>query len=516
VLFPSTVFLFLFLPALLLVYYASPRAARNTVLLLASLFFYAWGETVYVALMLVSIAANYGFGLAISSSTAAAKRRWLVLAIAANLASLAWFKYAAFLAINVNVVFIALDLPPMPVVDVHLPLGISFFTFQAMSYVIDVYRGTCAVQRRLDRVALYICLFPQLIAGPIVRYHDVAQQLTGREHRAELFVSGMQRFIFGLAKKMLIANTVGEVADKVFALPAAELSTGLAWLGIVCYALQIYFDFSAYSDMAIGLGRMFGFRFLENFNYPYVATSLTEFWRRWHISLSRWFRDYLYIPLGGNRGSPVRTYANLCIVFLLCGFWHGASWNFIIWGALHGAFLVVERAGFSTVLQRLPRLFRHLYTLFVVLIAWVYFRAATLDGANTYVSALFGLDEGRDELARLPLLLTPDVLAAVVCGAALSAPLYPVLRARRNGSHAGTLGAHASGPEEALPGVGDDVGAANADGGNAVPGSSSAGRGSGFAWARSALAGLGYGVLFLLAVAFVAAGTYNPFIYFRF
>jgi len=488
VLFPSTVFLFLFLPGLLLLYYGAPVGLRNSILLLASLLFYAWGETVYVALMLLSIGVNYGFGLAVSGAAPARRRRWLILALGTNLASLAWFKYAGFLAANMNVALGAIGAPALPKVDVHLPLGISFFTFQAMSYVIDVYRGTCTVQRRLDRVALYICLFPQLIAGPIVRYHDVAEQLGARGHRSEVFVSGVQRFILGLAKKMLVANTAGGVADQVFALPAAELSAGLAWLGIVCYALQIYFDFSAYSDMAIGLGRMFGFRFLENFNYPYISQSLTEFWRRWHISLSRWFRDYLYIPLGGNRISSPRTYANLCIVFLLCGFWHGASWNFIIWGALHGAFLVLERAGLSGVLQGLPRALRHAYTLFVVLIAWVYFRAETLDQANAYVLALLGLGEGDDRLARLPLLLTHDVVSVVLVGALLSAPVFPALRAwfavwDGRGSQAGE------------------------------------GAGASIVWSdalRGGIAMLGYGTLFLVAVAFVAAGTYNPFIYFRF
>ena len=483
-LFPSTVFLFIFLPALLILYYAAPNRARNTILLLASLLFYAWGETIYVALMLASIAANYGLGLLISAGAGRARKRWLLIAIAANLASLAWFKYATFLAVNLNALFQPLGLPALPVLDVHLPLGVSFFTFQAMSYVIDVYRGTFPAQHRIDRVALYISLFPQLIAGPIVRYRDVAEQLSSRRHGSELFISGIRRFIFGLAKKMLLANTVGEVADSVFALPASEVSTGLAWLGIFCYALQIYFDFSAYSDMAIGLGRMFGFRFLENFNYPYVARSLTEFWRRWHISLSRWFRDYVYIPLGGNRRSRGRTYANLCIVFLLCGFWHGASWNFIAWGAIHGAFLTVERAGLSPFLRRLPRVIQHLYTLLIVLFAWVYFRADTLEAANTYVLAMLGLGSGVDTYARLPFLLTPDVLMAALFGVLLSTPMYPALSA---------WWAKKWGP-----------GALRGD------------RDAPFLRLRMGLAGTGFAVLFLLGAAFVAAGTYNPFIYFRF
>ena len=472
-LFPSTVFLFAFLPALLLAYYLAPAWLRNPILLAASLFFYAWGETVYVGLMLLSILVNYEFGRLIGGSSDGARRRWLALALLANLLSLAWFKYVAFLTDALNALLARADVAPLDVPDVHLPLGISFFTFQAMSYLVDVYRGTSVAQRRLDHVALYISLFPQLIAGPIVRYHDVAEQLRERPHDVSLFASGVRRFVLGLAKKMLIANTLGGVADTVFATPGAELGSALAWLGIVCYALQIYFDFSAYSDMAIGLGRMFGFRFLENFDYPYVARSVTEFWRRWHISLSRWFRDYLYIPLGGNRRSPLRTYANLCTVFLLCGLWHGASWNFVIWGALHGMALVIERIGGARILAALPPGFAHLYTLFVVCCAWVYFRADNLATANAYLLTMFGLGEGEDRTARLAVLLTPDVLAALVLGALLSVPVAPAaarLWRRRVRS----------------------------------------------AWIAASLEGLWIGGLLLVALAYVAAGTYNPFIYFRF
>jgi alginate O-acetyltransferase complex protein AlgI len=474
-LFPSTVFLFAFLPALLLVYYLAPTRVRNDILLAASLFFYAWGETVYVALMLASICVNYGFGLLIGGSVGRRRKAWVSAALVANLASLAWFKYAEFFLRSLNAVSVSLDLPEAAVPSVHLPLGISFFTFQAMSYLIDVYRGTTPAQRRLDQVALYISLFPQLIAGPIVRYHDVAAQIQSREHEVALFASGIRRFVLGLAKKMLIANTLGEVADKVFATPMGDLGTGLAWLGIACYALQIYFDFSAYSDMAIGLGRMFGFRFLENFNYPYISQSVTEFWRRWHISLSRWFRDYLYIPLGGNRRSPARTYLNLCTVFLLCGLWHGASWNFVIWGAIHGAVLVIERIGLQQALATAPRLLRHGYTLFVVLCAWVYFRAESLELANGYLLAMLGLGSGEDASEFLAVLLTPDVLIALALGALLSTPVYPMLSNRWGRWSTGAA---------------------------AVPG-------------RTGEALL-FSTLFVLALAYVAAGTYNPFIYFRF
>ncbi|MCB1615707.1 MAG: MBOAT family protein [Pseudomonadales bacterium] len=400
-LFSSSTFIFLFLPACLLAYYgiACPLKRysgidfRNAFLLFASLVFYAWGEVFYVLLMIASITVHYVFGLLICyfRSRQPLARSLLVFAVSTNLLSLCFFKYANFIADNLNLLLEFTDMPVITIGSVHLPLGISFFTFQAMSYVIDVYRNEAPVQKNPFNIALYIALFPQLIAGPIVRYHDVALQINDRESAYNLFFSGMRRFILGLAKKMLIANTLGEVADQIFALSGNELSTPVAWLGIICYALQIYFDFSAYSDMAIGLGRMFGFRFLENFNYPYISASVQEFWRRWHISLSSWFRDYLYIPLGGSRVAPWRIYFNLCLVFFLCGLWHGASWNFVIWGLIHGAFLVIERLGFDKILQRLWRPVRHCYTLLVVLVGWVFFRAETLDTSLHYTKTLMGL-----------------------------------------------------------------------------------------------------------------------------
>ena len=376
-LFVEPTFLFLFLPLLLWAYWCAPVGMRNLLLTIASLFCYAAGQPHHLLLMVCSILLNYLAGLAVGSGTPTAKKWWMVLAVVGNLGVLVAFKYTGFLVENLNVLTATLGLDPLTVPRVGLPVGISFFTFQAMSYVIDVYRGRVEPQRRVLDLALYISFFPQLIAGPIVRYTDVARQLISRRLTGRLFESGVRRFIIGLAKKMILANAVAGPSDQIFALPADELTTPIAWLGIVCYSLQIYFDFSGYSDMAIGLGRMFGFRFPENFRFPYAASSVTDFWRRWHISLSSWFRDYLYIPLGGNRGSVLRTYCNLFIVFVLCGLWHGASWLFIAWGMWHGGLLVLERLGLSSLLNRTWRPVRHGYTLLAVMGGWGLFRIAT-------------------------------------------------------------------------------------------------------------------------------------------
>ncbi|HVX15048.1 MAG TPA: MBOAT family protein [Pirellulales bacterium] len=408
------------MPILLAVYSVTPRGLSNLVLLAASLVFYAWGEPIFVLLMLGSVGANYLFGLAISSSsvTPESKRIALFAAILTNLLILTNYKYFGFLAENLaELSGGAIDFRALA--PERMPLGISFFTFQAMSYVIDLYRGVCpAVRNPLD-LALYISLFPQLVAGPIVCYGDVAQELKDRRVTFTLFSAGVRRFIQGLGKKVLIANVLSVTADQVFDAAPDSLGASQAWCGLVCYALQIYYDFSGYSDMAVGLGLMFGFHFIENFNAPYSARSLTDFWRRWHISLSHWFRDYLYIPLGGNRGSAFRTYANLFTVFFFCGLWHGASWNFVLWGLFHGTFLVLERAGLGGVLERLPVLAGHVYMLFVVLLSWVLFRAPDVTSAWTFYKSLFfgGL---RIDLAASPIgyanLLTRMVLVvAVAC-----------------------------------------------------------------------------------------------------
>jgi alginate O-acetyltransferase complex protein AlgI len=374
--FSSLTFLFLFLPAVLLLNVLTPARFRNTTLLLASLLFYAWGETIFVLLMLASIGINYLAGLGLREARRPPVRRGiLLLALTANLGLLAWFKYAGFLAENASALGSLLGIGSLEISPLHLPIGISFFTFQALSYVIDVYRGKMEAQRNPVKLALFISLFPQLIAGPIVRYRDIAAQIERRILDAEGFGEGVRRFTLGLGKKVLIANTLAVPADRIFALPPFELSASVAWFGAVCYALQIYFDFSGYSDMAIGLGRMFGFRIPENFNYPYVATSITEFWRRWHISLSSWFRDYLYIPLGG---------------FLLCGLWHGASWSFVVWGLFHGGFLILERLGLGRALRSASAPLAHGYCLLAVTVGWIFFRAETLTHAAGYLSAMVG------------------------------------------------------------------------------------------------------------------------------
>ncbi len=480
--FSSTVFLFLFLPALLLVYFASPRILKNLVLLAASLFFYAWGEGAWVLLMMSSIGMNHVLGVLLSrhpqGSTPA--KRLCGLSVVLNVAMLVAFKYANFLVDNLNVVLGALGAGTIELAPVHLPIGVSFFTFQAMSYVIDVYRGEATARKNPIDVALYIALFPQLIAGPIVRFLDVAQQIRSRSVTVDGFAAGVRRFTVGLAKKMLIANVVAATVDATFALDAGQLSPALAWLGIVAYALQIYFDFSGYSDMAIGLGKMLGFDFRENFQHPYASRSITEFWRRWHISLSTWFRDYLYIPLGGNRGGPLATYRNLLIVFFLCGLWHGASWTFVIWGLFHGLFLVIERRGLGRVLERSPALVRHGYVLLVVLIGWVFFRAESLDFALAYLRALAGSAPASGTLVLTSAVVNPLFWTCLVAGIIGSAPVVPWLLARIERARAAT----------AAPAL--------------------------FEFWHGVASSLLLIALFVLCAGALSAGTHNPFIYFRF
>ena len=478
--FSSPIFLFLFLPVVLLLHGLAPQRARNSVLLAASLFFYAWGETVFVLVMLFSIAANYIAGRVIAQQSPGASRRvCLGIAVGLNLGLLLAFKYSHFLAENYSLLASSMGFAGLELEPLHLPLGISFFTFQALSYIIDVYRGSIRAERSPLTLGLYISLFPQLVAGPIVRYPQIREALRSRSLSQGEFAEGAQRFTLGLGKKMLIANTLAVPVDTIFALPAEGLGASLAWFGIVCYALQIYFDFSGYSDMAIGLGRMLGFPFPENFNYPYVARSLSDFWRRWHISLSTWFRDYLYIPLGGNRGSAKATYRNLILVFLLCGLWHGASWNFAIWGLFHGSFLVIERIGWGAVLERLPSPLRHIYTLGVVLIAWVFFRAETLGQALAYLGALLGSGVETGEGQYLVDFVSIVVGVALLAGMLGATPWWRNLEARmRSWEDDGRLALGTS-----LPGV---------------------------------LRPLATVVVFIASAMHLATQTFNPFIYFRF
>lgn len=394
-LFSSLIFLFAFLPLLLLVYYILPERFRNYVLILFSIVFYAWGGVSYTAILILSILINYLLVNLINRSKSR-KKMWLITGLAFNILVIVIFKYLDFFIDNINLLGLLFDkeFSPLPMAGIVLPLGISFFTFQEMSLLWDVYRNPVNKPIKLHNTALYISFFPQLIAGPIVRYKDIIQQIKSRKESTELFSSGVQRFIIGLFKKIIFANSCGAIADSIMDQNISNIDTPIAWLGIVSYALQIYFDFSGYSDMAIGLGRMFGFRILENFNFPYVSHSIREFWRRWHISLSNWFRDYVYIPMGGNRKGPYKTYLNLIIVFLLTGFWHGATWSFVFWGVFHGTFLILERAGLGKLLEKVPGIFSWAYAILVVLIGWVFFRIEVFMDAFYYVLKLFGHNNG--------------------------------------------------------------------------------------------------------------------------
>jgi len=496
-LFTEPTFLFLFLPLLLGLYFIQGSrehaAYGNWLLLVASVIFYATGGGAFTWLMLGSIAFNYWMAISVdrahgstgSPQAARAASRRLAFAITVNLIVLGVFKYANFFADNLNALLHIGHVAPIAVPRVLLPIGISFFTFHAISYVIDVSRRDATAQKSPVHAALYLLLFPQLIAGPIIRYRDIADQLARRVVSIDDFAYGVRRFVIGLAKKVLIANVVAGPADKIFGMPSAELSTAHAWLGITCYTVQIYFDFSGYSDMAIGLGRMFGFRFPENFRWPYVAASVTDFWRRWHISLSTWFRDYLYIPLGGNRVSTARRYGNLVTVFFLCGLWHGASWNFVIWGLWHGSFLVIERVRAEirnpvrspqsrirneTGVLAWP-IWPHVYTLAIVMIGWVFFRADTLAGAIAFLQAMAGFSAAAPTPYTVAWYLTPELWLALGAGVLGSAPWVPALAARLD-----------------------------------KPG----------AWAVPLLNTAALAALLVLSVLSMAARTYNPFIYFRF
>lgn len=387
-LFSSIVFLFTFLPAVMILYYLLPVRFRNVILLLASLVFYAWGEPVYLFLMLLSILFNYFSGLDIARNLQdkRAAKRSLVFNLIINLAVLGFFKYEGFVLDTLNGILpVHISYHALP-----LPIGISFYTFQILSYIIDVYRGNVKVQTNLPNFALYVTMFPQLIAGPIVQYADVDEQLASREVSRTKFGEGRMYFIRGLAKKVLLANTSGMIFTEVSGLAKGNIAVMTAWLGAFAYMFQIYFDFSGYSDMAIGLGKMFGFEFNMNFNYPYVAKSITEFWRRWHISLSSWFRDYVYIPLGGNRVSKIKHIRNLLIVWFLTGLWHGAAWNFVVWGLYYGVILIIEKYLLSPVLDRLPDVVRHIYSIVLVVIGWVLFFSSSFGQAADYIRVMFG------------------------------------------------------------------------------------------------------------------------------
>ncbi len=467
--FSSVIFLFRFLPVFFILYYAAPGRMKNFILFLGSLFFYAWGEPVYVLLMLFSTVTDYFHGRMIERFRGTGKAKiFLVSSVIVNLAVLCFFKYADFLVQTVN----SLLGTQIPLLGLGLPIGISFYTFQTMSYTIDVYRGEARVQRNLLDFGVFVAMFPQLIAGPIVKYRDVEERLKNRRADICTVSRGMKRFCVGLAKKVLVANVTGELWTAVSGMNPGGLSAMLAWLGIFAYAFQIYFDFSGYSDMAIGLGQMLGFRFPENFNYPYISASVTEFWRRWHISLGSWFREYVYIPLGGNRKGLPRQLVNILIVWTLTGIWHGAGWNFLLWGLWFGVFLSLEKLFFGRVLAALPRAVGILYNSFLVLMGWVLFALEKPEHILGYLRAMFGGNGLADSRA---LFLGREYMVPMLIAVVAATPLFAALAKRLETSRWG-VGA-------ALYRLGEKV----------IP------------------------VAFLiLSVACIVDASYNPFLYFRF
>ena len=468
-LFSSITFLFLFLPVVLAVYYLVPWKVKNIALLIASLFFYAWGEPVYVVLMVLSILLNYFCARDIKENeNEPVKAKFnVVFAVAVNLFILGFFKYYGFLLDTINAVFST----EIAYRELPLPVGISFYTFQAISYIVDIYRGKAQPQKNILYFALYISMFPQLIAGPIVRYEDIEAQLKHRRLSLQRLGQGAMYFIIGLAKKTVIANSVGAVFEQISEMPAGSLSVLTAWLGAFSYAFQIYFDFSGYSDMAVGLGKMCGFEFKKNFDYPYISKSVTEFWRRWHISLSTWFREYVYIPLGGNRCSVSRNIFNLMVVWVLTGMWHGAAWNFIAWGVYYGVILVMEKYVWGASLDMLPNPMRHIYTGIMVLVGWVLFFSPSLGYALRYLGAMIGGGTG----------IVDNQGAFLLFGHWL---LYLLA----------VLGSSSLGMRLV----------------NAVPRMARSAR------AQAAVSVVIYMGIFVISVAFLVTDTFNPFLYFRF
>lgn len=385
--FSSLEFLFVFLPITLMLYYFAPKNIKNLILLIMSLIFYAWGEPVYIFLMIFSSVVDYIHGILIEKFRYDSRKAKLIVmsSVIINIGLLSFFKYSNFIIQNINDLFKT----GFNGIDLPLPIGISFYTFQTMSYTIDVYRGEAPVQKNPISLAMYVTLFPQLIAGPIVRYQTIAEQIENRKENIEKFACGIKRFIIGLGKKVLLANNIGMLWNEIQHTCINDLSVLTAWIGIIAFSFQIYFDFSGYSDMAIGLGKMFGFDFPENFDYPYISQSISEFWRRWHISLSTWFRDYIYIPLGGNRVGDIKTYRNIFVVWLLTGFWHGASWNFAIWGIYFGIILSLEKIGLLKLLNRVWKPLRHIYVIFLLLIGWGLFAFDDLHIGYNYIKVMF-------------------------------------------------------------------------------------------------------------------------------
>jgi len=473
--FSSILFMFRFLPVVLLLYFLAPKPIRNTILFIASLIFYAWGEPVYVVIMLFSTIVDYTHGRMVYKCKQKGEmkkaRCWVASSMVINLALLCFFKYADFIITNVNLI----PGVEIPLLNLALPIGISFYTFQTMSYTVDIYRGDALPQKNIISFGAYVALFPQLIAGPIVAYNTVAEQLEGRKENLDDFAVGVMRFMTGVGKKVLLANNIGLLWDMISARSVGEVPVLMAWLGITAFAFQIYFDFSGYSDMAIGLGRMFGFKFLENFDYPYISRSITEFWRRWHMSLGSWFRSYVYIPLGGNRNGLGKQMRNIAIVWLLTGIWHGASWNFVLWGVYFGVFLILEKFLWLDFLKK-HKIFSHVYTLVIVWIGWALFAFDDMGKVIQYMKAMFGLSSaGFVNGETLYLLLSYGVMLAILILASTPYPkvwagkVMNLLESKKTGS---TL---------------------------------------------SAVLQLAFvTVIFIISTAYLVDATYNPFLYFRF
>lgn len=469
--FSSVLFLFRFLPIFMICYFLVPRKMKNLVLFLGSLVFYAWGEPVYIFLMLFSTISDYVWGRLIEEYRGKDHSRiFLLCSIGINLFILGFFKYADFLLQTVNTVVGT----SIPLLKLSLPIGISFYTFQTMSYVIDVYRGDTKAQRNILQFGVYVTMFPQLIAGPILKYHQVERYLQDRRTDLDAISYGAKRFVTGLAKKVLLANNLGLLWKQVTELGTDQMSVLMAWLGIAAFALQIYFDFSGYSDMAIGLGAVLGFHFPENFNYPYVATSVKDFWHRWHISLSTWFKEYVYIPLGGNRKGLPRQLFNILVVWMLTGIWHGAGWNFLFWGLWFAFFLILEKLFLGDILESVPKVFGRIYTLAVVLISWVFFALESPGEILAYLQAMFGMN-GVGPVNSLAMFLSNEYLVLLVIALVACLPLGSRL------VHA--LKSSKTGPAMALYRLGEKV----------IP-----------------------AVLLLLSVAYIVDASYNPFLYFRF
>lgn len=469
--FSSAVFLFVFFPITMIFYYIPGKdeekdiSRKNLILCIASLIFYAWGEPVYIVLMCLSILFNYHLGLDMERhrNNAGKMKALLIFGVSFNLFMLGFFKYSGFITDNINALFsLEIEYEALP-----LPVGISFYTFQILSYVVDVYNGKARAQNKIVNFAAYITMFPQLIAGPIVQYKDIEKQLVSRTVTIDNFYDGVIFFIRGLGKKVLFANTIGAVYSDIMASSISEASVVTAWICIICYTLQIYFDFSGYSDMAVGLGKMFGFEFVQNFNFPYKATSVTDFWRRWHISLSSWFRDYVYIPLGGNRKGLIRTVINIFIVWSLTGMWHGAAWNFIAWGMFYGVLLIIEKFILGDYLQKIPKPLRHIGTLIVVMIGWVFFSCENTQQVSDFLGALVGLGNGMFIDSQAKYLLSENTFAIFAMSLS-AAGVFEMISTR----------------EETRT----------------------------YKIFKCIL----YFVIFILSIAYLVSETYNPFLYFRF